>query len=144
MSDVLARQIPLACSPERAFRTFVEQVDLWWPRGHRRFRDGTLRFDGERLVDRAADGSEWTMASVVEQTPPSRLRLDWFPGSPKAPTHVEIAFTAAGAGTLVTIVHRPLTPAASEVWAARVATFTAGWDAVLPALAAFVANMKDD
>ena len=142
--EALERTIGLACSPERAFQVFVDHVDLWWPRGHRRVRDGALRFDGERLVDRAPDGSEWTMASVVERVAPSHLKLDWFPGSPKAPTSVEIGFLPEGAGTRVTIVHRPLSAEASAIWEERVATFAGGWDAVLPALAAFVATKEDD
>ena len=139
MTDLLRRAIPLACPPDHAFRVFVDRVELWWPRGHRHFRDGALRFDGDRLIDRAPDGTEWTMASVIERAEPSRLRLAWFPGSPNAPTDVEIAFAPEGAGTLVTIVHRPLAPAAAEVWAARVATFRAGWEAVAMALAEFIA-----
>jgi uncharacterized protein YndB with AHSA1/START domain len=83
-------------------------------------------------------------ASVVERVAPSRLRLDWFPGSPKAPTSVEIGFLPEGTGTRVTIVHRPLSADANAIWAERVATFAGGWDAVLPALAAFVANKEDD
>jgi uncharacterized protein YndB with AHSA1/START domain len=136
VSDGLTRSIALDCSVEHTFDVFTRLVDLWWPRGHRRHRDGSLRLEarpGGALIDRAADGSEWTMARVREIDPPTRLALDWFPGSPDAPTAVDIRFAAEGGGTLVTITHRPLTGSAA-IWPQRVATFASGWDAVLAAL----------
>ena len=140
MAEILRREIALNCSPAHAFRVFTEQVDLWWPRSHRRDRGATLIFEpGEagRLVERGATG-EWTMARITGFDPPARLSLDWFPGSPQAPTHVEVAFNGSETGTTVTIVHQPLTAGAAEIWPRRVAQFVVGWDTVLPALRAFI------
>ncbi|MGN6101535.1 MAG: SRPBCC domain-containing protein [Devosia sp.] len=139
MVEALRRDISLACAPAQAFRIFLDQVDLWWPREHRRFRDGSLRFEAGRLIDRAPDGAELVMADIVEERPPTRLRLAWFPGSPHAPTDVDISFVAADGGTRVTIMHRPLTAEAIAIWPQRVATFHIGWQAVGLALADFVA-----
>lgn len=137
MDDILVRRIPIACAVDHAFAVFTEKIDLWWPRSHRRSRDGLLTLTNEALVERAPDGSEWLMANVTEIEAPARLVLDWFPGSPAAPTAVEIVFAAVGARTMVTITHRPLS-ASTEIWPQRVATFIAGWDAVLPALKRFI------
>ena len=85
MAEILRRQIALKCAPSQAFAAFTEQVDLWWPPGHRKSREGTLRFEPGmygRLVERGPDGAEWTMAAVRGFDPLARLELDWFPGSP--------------------------------------------------------------
>jgi Activator of Hsp90 ATPase homolog 1-like protein len=144
MAEILRREIALACPPDHAFRVFTEQFDLWWPRGHRRNRDSALHFDREHLVERLPDGSEWTMASVRAYEPPAWLELDWFPGSPQAPTHVEIAFAPTAEGTTITILHQPLTEAATAIWAQRIAQFIKGWEAVLPALRDYIANTAGD
>lgn len=144
MTDsILTREISLACAPAHAFAVFVDRIDLWWPRGHRKSKDGRLRFDAGprgRIVEVAADGSEWTMAAVRAFEPPALLRLDWFPGSPQAPTSVAISFEPRGDGTLVTIIHDAATPPARELWPQRVALFERGWDTVLPALRDHVAQ----
>ena len=136
MRELLVRTIDLECGIEHAFHVFTSKVDLWWPRGHRKNRDGALRLDavaGGALIDRAPDGSEWTMARVTEVEPPTLLVLDWYPGSPAAPTSVEVRFSPSPEGTTITVTHRPLR-ASATIWPQRVALFTAGWDAVLPAL----------
>ena len=139
MAEELVRTIDLDCGVDHAFAVFTQMIDLWWPRGHRRHREGMLRIelriDGA-LVDRAADGSEWIMGRVVALEPPHRLAFDWYPGSPQAPTSVDIRFSAAGPGSTVTVVHRSL-PDSQVIWAARVATFVGGWEAVLPALKSY-------
>ena len=137
MDEILTRTIALACPVEHAFEVFTDKIDLWWPRGHRRNRDASLGFEGSALVERAPDGSEWTMGKVTAKRPPHLLALDWFPGSPGAPTSVEVRFVAEGAKTLVTVTHRPVTAESKSVWPQRVARFTEGWEAVLPALRHF-------
>ena len=135
MSDLLVRSIDLACPLDHAFDVFTTRIDLWWPRGHRKTRDGRLRLEavaGGALVDRAPDGSEWTIARVTAIDPPLLLALDWYPGSPAAPTSVEVRFAASGDGTTIIVTHRPLLKTKS-IWPQRVALFTAGWEAVLPA-----------
>ena len=140
MDEILTRTISLNCDVAHAFDVFTTKVDLWWPRGHRKTSEGALRLQpvaGGALIDRAPDGSEWRMAEVAEIEPPSLLKLDWYPGSPAAPTSVEIRFAPDGDGTTVTVTHRPLLETKS-IWSHRVALFTQGWDAVLPALKTFI------
>lgn len=140
MADLLTRTISLNCGIDHAFAVFTDKIDLWWPRGHRKHREGMLRLDakaGGALIDRAPDGSEYTMGEVTAIDPPAHLSLDWYPGSAAAPTSVEIAFVEAGAGTSITVTHRPLLETKS-IWPQRVETFTRGWDTVLPALKTFI------
>lgn len=141
---LLSREILLRCSPAHAFRVFTEEVDLWWPPGHRRSRQSRMRFEAGargRLVDVAPDGAEWTMARVTLFEPPRRLAMDWYPGSPNAPTRVEIGFDADEPGsTRISITHRALGGAAVAIWPERVARFADGWDAVLAAFRLTTAN----
>jgi uncharacterized protein YndB with AHSA1/START domain len=136
VGEELVRTIDLDCGVEHAFAVFTEMIDLWWPRGHRKHRDGTLRLEARTdgaLIDEAADGEEWTMGRVVAIEPPHRLAFDWYPGSPVAPTAVEISFTPTASGSRVTVAHHSL-PDSRTAWPARVATFASGWETVLPAL----------
>lgn len=80
------------------------------------------------------------MGRVLEAEPPHRLRLDWFPGSPAAPTSVDIRFAETSVGTTITVTHRALTADAEAIWPARVAQFEKGWDTVLPALQMLIEN----
>lgn len=140
MDEVLVRTIELDCSPDHAFDVFTRMIDAWWPRGHRKHRDGALRLQpvaGGALIDRAPDGTEFLMGEVTGIEPPRRLDLDWYPGSAASPTSVEIRFAEHEAGTLVTVTHRPLLETKS-LWPQRVALFTKGWETVLPALKSYL------
>jgi uncharacterized protein YndB with AHSA1/START domain len=138
VAELLTRTIALACPVDHAFDVFTGKVDLWWPRGHRRNRDATMRFDDGALVEHNSDGTFWTMGRVTALEPPHLLALDWFPGSPAAPTSVEVRFAPSADGTTITVTHRALSDGARTVWPERVALFTKGWDTVLPALKAFI------
>ena len=137
MDEILTRSIVLECGIEHAFDVFTDKIDLWWPRGHRRHREGTLRIAGDALIDRSPDGSEWIMAAITEIDPPSLLRFDWYPGSPDAATAVEVRFTGNDSRTEIVVTHRPL-PASTSIWPQRVEVFESGWSAVLPALKSYV------
>ena len=137
MDEILTRTISLNCGIEHAFDVFTDKIDLWWPRGHRKHRDGALRITGDALIDRGPDGTEWTMADIVEIDPPSLLRLDWYPGSPGAPTAVEVRFTGNDRTTEIVVTHRPLLETKST-WPQRVELFERGWSTVLPAFKAYI------
>jgi uncharacterized protein YndB with AHSA1/START domain len=137
VDEILTRTIALDCGIEHAFSVFTDKIDLWWPRGHRRYPEGSLRIAGDALVDRAPDGSEWTMAVIDQIDPPSLLRLDWYPGSPGAPTAVEIRFTGDDKRTTIVVTHRPL-PHSKSIWPQRVEMFERGWSTVLPALRSYI------
>ena len=127
------------CSLEHAFATFTARLDLWWPRGHRRFEDGRLALEprvGGRFFDRSPDGAEAVLGQVVLWEPPRALVYTWKPGSITEPTTVEVRFVAEGDHTRVDVLHREGDAALGAQWLERVALFTRGWGAVLPAFAA--------
>ncbi len=133
MDEVLTRTMSLRCGIDHAFDVFTTMIDLWWPRGHRKYADGVLQLDARAegaLIDRGPDGTEWTMATVRAVEPPALLVLDWYPGSPGPPTSVEVRFIATGAGTDIQVTHRPLLETKS-IWPQRAALFERGWNAVL-------------
>ena len=60
MDDILTRTITLKCDVAHAFDVFTNRIDLWWPRGHRKTSEGSLRLQavaGGALIDRAPDGN---------------------------------------------------------------------------------------
>ena len=97
---------------------------------------------GGRLLERAPDGSEWVLGRVTVFEPPVRLGFDWFPGSPAAPTAVDVAFRAAAVGSEIMIVHRALSAGAIEAWPGKVALFERGWDTIMPALAEYIGKQE--
>ena len=142
-TELLTRRIALACSPEQAFSAFTRHIDLWWPRGHRRTREASLILEarpGGRLIERAPDGSEWIMGRIAAFEPAQHLAFDWFPGSPAAPTSVDVSFRSFADGCEIEIVHRAVSEGARQIWPQRIALFEKGWDTVLPALKAWAEN----
>ncbi|HVY50642.1 MAG TPA: SRPBCC domain-containing protein [Devosia sp.] len=140
MDDLLVRRITLDCPVDHAFEVFTRKIDLWWPRGHRRNREGRLHLEareGGSLVELSPEGGQWTMGRVTAIEPPERLELDWYPGSPAAPTRVEVRFVATPAGTEIIVTHRPL-PDSRSIWPERVGLFAGGWEAALPAFKTFL------
>ena len=144
--EMLERRIGLACSPAHAFRVFTTMTELWWPRHHRRTESATMIFEpmiGGRLLERAPDGGEWVIGKITAYDAPERLSFDWFPGSPAAPTAVQVSFDAAPGGAEITIVHRALSEGAIAAWPGKVGLFERGWDTILPALSRFVASNRE-
>lgn len=147
MTEVLHRRFTVACSPAHAFRVFTTQTDLWWPRSHRRNTDALMVMEpaaGGRLVERAADGSEFVMGTITRFEPPETLAFDWYPGSPAAPTTVEISLSGSADATEINIVHRAVSDGAVAAWPGRVALFERGWDTIVPALARWISENKED
>ncbi|NNG98602.1 ATPase [Gordonia araii NBRC 100433] len=69
---------------ERAFAVFTEQIGQWWrPNQLFQFRPGhtgTMAFElgpRRRLVERYADGTEFTVGLIREWDPPRKLAVGW-------------------------------------------------------------------
>ncbi|MEM7446555.1 MAG: SRPBCC domain-containing protein [Pseudomonadota bacterium] len=142
MNEPLKKSIRVRCPVAHAFAVFTGQVDLWWPRGHRRFDDSKLRLDpviGGRFIERAADGQEAQLGEVVTCDPPNAIAYTWNPGRGAGPTLVSVSFAADSEGTLVEVLHSEGESELADLWGERVALFTRGWDLILPAFAAFAA-----
>jgi uncharacterized protein YndB with AHSA1/START domain len=145
-AEVLERRIVLACSPGHAFDVFTTRTDLWWPRHHRRTASSVIIFEpatGGRLLERASDGEEWVLGRITAYDPPGRLSFDWYPGSPLAPTAVDVAFGPAPGGAEIAILHRALSEGAIAAWPGKVALFERGWDTILPALGRFITASRE-
>lgn len=103
----LSVSVPLP--PERAFDTFVQQMDLWWPRqgvfpysfapaGTRPLR---IRFEpqlGGRYYETFLDESEYVIGRVSVYQPPARLSYSWRDPSWAGETRIALRFTAEGDG----------------------------------------------
>jgi uncharacterized protein YndB with AHSA1/START domain len=134
---VIERSVVLACAPERAFALFTERASDWWPEllrhtGDARSQIGLLA--SGRFWERASDGREVELGRVTAWEPPSRLELDFYPGTgPEAPTAVVVRFAPQGDGTLVAVEHRPKA-GSGALWAAGAPRFEHSWELVLAAL----------
>ena len=112
MSDVcLTETVPLP--PERAFDTFVQQMDVWWPRRgvfpYSFAPEGTrplhIRFEpqlGGRYYETFLDGSEYVIGRISAYQPPERLGYTWKDPTWLGETQIALTFSAEGDGTRVT------------------------------------------
>ena len=111
------QQIVVETSQPRAFRTFTDGIDRWWPREP---PIGTSPIERMILEPRASgrwysicrDGSEIDVGKVVAWEPPTRLVLTWQITAqrqydPASSTELEIGFIAEGPRrTRVELEHR--------------------------------------
>lgn len=136
MPDAIVRSVTVAGDPAAAFRLWVERIDAWWPKAHSRSKDPrtTVVLEGRaggRFFERASDGAEYELGSVVLYEPPSRLVYHWFLGSSaEQPTVVIIRFTAVGADTRVDVEHRG-PGEIGALWEQRSVGFARSWVVVL-------------
>jgi uncharacterized protein YndB with AHSA1/START domain len=150
--EPIHRSVTVACSPERAFRLFTDEIGAWWPvEMHSRavddFEGGAIKVEriefegrvGGRVLEHMSDGQTLPWAEVLAWEPPSRLVLAWHPTfSARPPTEVEVRFTASGQGTLVELEHRgweSLGPSVAEIRG----NYAAGW---IPTLERFRAHVE--
>lgn len=134
---MIEKSVMLPLTPAAAFELFTTRVSEWWPADRRHLKDSSSRLfmlASGRFYERASDGTELDLGRVRIWESPHRVVLDFFIGTDAAhPTEVEIRFTAEGAGTRVTVRHRP-TDHSAEDWDKRAPLYERSWDAVLAAL----------
>lgn len=110
-ADCVLIALRATATPERAFDVFTREIALWWqpdplfqitPHG-----DGTLAFEGGRLVARLANGETFEIGRVTEWARGACLAFDWrqatFPRDMQ--TRVEVTFEAVGDETRITVRH---------------------------------------
>jgi uncharacterized protein YndB with AHSA1/START domain len=132
-TDAITKVIHVNATPETAFRVFTEEIGDWWPLEHYSVLDGvqTVVFEDDRIVERAADGSESVWGEILDFEVAGRLRFTWHPGRDAAdPTEVEVTFAADGEGTAVTLVHSGWERLSEERRAGRT-DYENGWPRVL-------------
>jgi len=141
MHEPLVHDVTLSCSVDHAFYVFTQKVDLWWPKGHRRYEGSTLHHDprvGGQLLEIAMNGDVFVLADVVACDPPHQLVLAWHPGKIAAPTKTVITFTEQGPhNAFVRVTHSEGDADLGDQWEHRAALFARGWTAVLAALDTF-------
>jgi uncharacterized protein YciI/uncharacterized protein YndB with AHSA1/START domain len=113
------KQIVVETSQQRAFRTFTDGIDRWWPREHHIGASPLERMvveprPGGRWYSICKDGSEVDVGKVVAWEPPGRLVLTWqltaeWKYDPAFSTEIEVSFVAEGARrTRVELEHKQL------------------------------------
>jgi uncharacterized protein YndB with AHSA1/START domain len=133
------------CRVEHAFTAFTQKVELWWPRGHRRFERSELQLQAEvggRFFERADSGEEHEVGQVVICEPPHRIVYTWWPGAISKPTLVEVSFAQHGNETWVEVRHSEGDSELGDAWPTRVALFERGWQHVLTAFAEFASDQR--
>jgi hypothetical protein len=135
---MMVKSVLLPLAPVAAFELFTQRISEWWPADRRHTQDPSSEIfllESGRFYERARDGREVELGYVRSWDEPTRIVLDFFIATgPDKPTEVEITFAARGAGTQVSVVHRP--KAASEsLWEERAPRYERSWESVLAALA---------
>jgi uncharacterized protein YciI len=113
------KQIVVETSQQRAFRTFTDGIDRWWPREHHIGASPLERMvveprAGGRWYSICKDGTEIGVGRVVAWEPPERLVLTWqitaaWQYDPEFVTEIEVRFTAEGPRrTRVELEHKNL------------------------------------
>lgn len=126
----IRKTITVDTSVETAFETFTRQMSNWWPReSHSLYEDRErIVFEervGGRVYERSTDGQEGDWADVLAWEPPARFVLRWRVNPKRAPTEVEVRFTAENGGTRVDLEHRGWDDAEGR------SNYDTGWDFVL-------------
>jgi uncharacterized protein YndB with AHSA1/START domain len=105
-------------TPEQVFTAFTQEINLWWQRGPR-FRSspgeqGLICMEsgiGGRVFESwIAEGKETVIeiGRITHWHPPHGLGFTWRNANfaPSEQTLVDVAFTANGTNTLVTVTHK--------------------------------------
>lgn len=98
--------------PETAYRRFTAEIAQWWPlRTHSvsQERARTVVFEprvGGQIYEEDDAGVRCVWGTVLEWTPPSRVRFTWHPGRESwTAGEVDVRFHAEGEGTRLELVH---------------------------------------
>ena len=134
--EAVRKERTLACSPERAFRAFTEEMAAWWPLVTHSVGgedavgvtvDGRV---GGEITEQLRDGSTSVWGTITAWDPPRRLAFTWHAGTdPGQATAVEVTFEPAGDGCRLTLVHRGWERRPDGVDMRR--SYDGGWDLVL-------------
>lgn len=133
----VTKTLELACPPEKAFRTFTDDIAAWWPMETHSVHGAGGRpiFTADRVYELSADGAEVDWGRVLVWDPPRRLVTTWHPGTPPdRATELELVFEDAGAGrTRLRLIHRGWDALGERAQAVR-DSYESGWDEVLRGL----------
>lgn len=146
------RTLTVAAAPARAFEVFTANIGLWWPKSHHvsAVEPETVVIEprvGGRWFERAPDGVECPIGTVLTWEPPARLVLAWqldaaFKYQADLATEVEVRFIAdGGAATRVEFEHRNLERLGGRAASVRDRIGApGGWPAILDLYAQFASR----
>jgi uncharacterized protein YndB with AHSA1/START domain len=107
-AEPILRTVVVAAPVERAWEVFVERIGEWFPLATHSISGEnaeTAGIDGERIYERANDGTEHTWGRIVLWEPPNRLAFTW-EIDPSCGNEVEVRFVPEVGGTRVELEHR--------------------------------------
>lgn len=141
--EPLAFTFVVACSPEHAFRTWTERIDVWWPADHTvsGLDDAVVVLEprlGGRIYERTPDGGEHDWGEITTWQPPDALGYLWHLRRDRADaTDVIIRFLPSGTSTRVEIIHTGWERLGADAadWRSR---NLGGWTSLLPHFTAAV------
>jgi uncharacterized protein YndB with AHSA1/START domain len=141
-ADAVRKTVVVRCGVEAAFRTWTEQINAWWPKGHSRSGNpGTTVFmerrAGGRIYERTPEGVEHDWGEITAWDPPGHFAYHWYLGSgPGQPTLVDVHFVAQEkGGTRVEVSHRG-PELIGDLWSRNASIYDASWENVLAAYGA--------
>ena len=144
------KSVTVKASAERAFRTFTEDFDSWWPKSHhigsspltQSVIEGRV---GGRCYAEQEDGTDCPWGTILAWEPPHRLVMAWqitpewkYQPDLAQASEVELRFTPIGNGlTRVDLEHRHFARHGAGADAMRVGVSGPdGWAALLTLFAA--------
>jgi hypothetical protein len=102
------REILVDADPLTAFSVFTGAIGRWWPLAELSIygSGATVAFVDGVIVERSPQGEEAVWGTVTRWEPSAVVAFTWHPGrAPEGAGNVEVTFTAAESGTLVTLQH---------------------------------------
>jgi uncharacterized protein YndB with AHSA1/START domain len=140
--EPVRKSITVASPVDRAFATFTEGIESWWPADTHSVgayddqveTEEIVFVGGEdgRLYERLSDGRECNWGEILVWEPPSRIVLTWHPGydDPAEFTELELRFSPDGELTRVDLEHRGWERLGDRARETREG-YREGWDFVL-------------
>jgi uncharacterized protein YndB with AHSA1/START domain len=130
--NVVRKELMISASQKRAFQTFTDGLDLWWPRAHHigkaELKRAVLEAKANgRWYEIGVDGSECDWGRVLVWNPPHKIVLAWqitaaWQYDPNFLTEVEVNFVELGPNlTQFTLEHRNIDrfgEKAPQMWSA--------------------------
>ena len=138
-ADAISKTIIVRCGVDTAFRTWTEQINAWWPKGHSRSGNPGItvfleRHVGGRIYERTPEDVEHEWGVVTVWEPPGHFAYHWYLGSgPEQPTRVDVHFVAQANGSTRVDVRHQGPELIGELWACNSSVYDAAWEGVLPA-----------
>ena len=130
-------QVSVARDVAETFGFFTKEFGSWWPVERHSIGESKVaevRFEsgvGGRILERWADGTEYSWGEVLVWEPPSRVVFTWHPTeNPVAMTEVEVTFESETGGTRVTLEHRNW-DALGDIGAEARGQYSSGWPGVM-------------